>query len=439
MAKAKEKPGISKLIVGGFKSIAKRTEIEIRPLTVFCGANSSGKSSAMQPLLLMKQTLESPYDPGPLRLDGPNLRFTSAKQFNSICPGRKSPSRFQFGLQLSDGDSFESDFKVSVNEKIELVSTEYHEHPHPRYRVRTRGTAKELESIYANEARKYPGFPNYKTLICKAATSHFFAEVDAISEYADGGSTGTAIGNRRAFERDISRALHVSGHRTISSRNFGATASNSHFPGVFEAYVASLLHSWGESKSFKISLLEEDLYSLGLTWKIVARKINEAHLEISVGRLPKSLRAKQNDLVNISDVGLGVSYVLPVLVGLHAVDQAMIIYIEEPEIHLHPRAQFALAKCIVNAANRGARVVIETHSSQLLLGLQTAIAQNEIDPKHVIFHWFERDPLTGESKITAVEPDSAGRFGDWPVDFDEAVMEAQTKYLDVAEAKVVDS
>ena len=39
--------------------------IEIRPLTLLAGANSSGKSSMMQPLLLLKQTLEAPYDPGP--------------------------------------------------------------------------------------------------------------------------------------------------------------------------------------------------------------------------------------------------------------------------------------------------------------------------------------------------------------------------------------
>ena len=157
-----------------------------------------------------------------------------------------------------------------------------------------------------------------------------------------------------------------------------------------------------------------------------------------VGRLPQPTRGGAKDLVNIADVGFGVSQTLPVLVALLAAEQDQVVYIEQPEIHLHPRAQFAMAMCLINAAKRGVRVVIETHSSQLLLGLQTAIAQDEIDPKHVIFHWFQRDPLTGESQISAVEPDSAGRFGDWPVDFDEAVMEAQTKYLDIAEAKVAE-
>ena len=63
--------GITKIAVKGFKSIAEEREIDIRPLTILAGANSSGKSSIMQPLLMLKQTLEAPYDPGPLLIDGP--------------------------------------------------------------------------------------------------------------------------------------------------------------------------------------------------------------------------------------------------------------------------------------------------------------------------------------------------------------------------------
>jgi predicted ATPase len=67
--------GITRIAVEGFKSIATRQEIEIAPLTILAGANSSGKSSIMQPLLMLKQTLEATYDPGPLKIDGPNVNF----------------------------------------------------------------------------------------------------------------------------------------------------------------------------------------------------------------------------------------------------------------------------------------------------------------------------------------------------------------------------
>src|SRR5712691_6925626 len=79
--RAKAEPWtISEIQVAGFKSISEEQSIEIRPLTLLAGANSSGKSSMMQPVLLLKQTLEATYDPGPLLLNGPNVKFTSADQ-----------------------------------------------------------------------------------------------------------------------------------------------------------------------------------------------------------------------------------------------------------------------------------------------------------------------------------------------------------------------
>jgi hypothetical protein len=73
----------------GFKSLRDAVEMELRPLTLLSGRNSSGKSSLMQPLLLLKQTLEASFDYGPLRLDGPNVH--SAKP--ASCSGRARPAR----------------------------------------------------------------------------------------------------------------------------------------------------------------------------------------------------------------------------------------------------------------------------------------------------------------------------------------------------------
>src|ERR1700688_2727147 len=75
--------GITRITVQGFKSLRDETSIRIKPLTILAGANSSGKSSIMQPLLLLKQTLDAPYDPGSLKIDGENVKFTSADQFLS--------------------------------------------------------------------------------------------------------------------------------------------------------------------------------------------------------------------------------------------------------------------------------------------------------------------------------------------------------------------
>ena len=81
---------LSRITVAGFKSIGPERSIDIRPLTLLAGANSPGKSSIMQPLLLLKQTLEAGYDPGPLLLNGLKRGFTLADQ---LLAGREGTRR----------------------------------------------------------------------------------------------------------------------------------------------------------------------------------------------------------------------------------------------------------------------------------------------------------------------------------------------------------
>ncbi len=439
MAKVKEKPGISKLIVGGFKSIAKRTEIEVRPLTVFCGANSSGKSSAMQPLLLMKQTLESPYDPGPLRLDGPNVRFTSSSQF--LCASNKQASDFsiEFGVALDNVSYFASTFSCAPNKSIDLESMVIATDKVQPVKFIKGSSHKDLATLLKNTQPQTLQIDSKYTISLER--SYFFFELQLGLASQDEFYTFPHFYFRTIGQasHDILNVIHIPGLRGNPARAYKLTATGPRFPGRFEEYTASILHEWANSKDSRLKSIGNQLAELGLTWKVATKKTDDTQVEVQVGRLLKPTSGGGKDLVNIADVGFGVSQTLPVLVALLTAEPNQLVYIEQPEIHLHPRAQFALASCLVDAAKRGVRVVVETHSSQLLLGLQTAIAQDMISPKHVLFHWFERDPMSGESKISAVEPDSAGRFGDWPVDFDEAIMEAQTKYLDVAEAKVIES
>ncbi len=115
----KTPPAITSLSVSGFKSIVEEQTLEIRPLTLLAGANGSGKSSMMQPLLLLKQTLEAPYDPGPLLLDGPNVRFTSARQFRPIGSPRGEVVPFMVWLDLSDDTGFVVTFLGHENEPID--------------------------------------------------------------------------------------------------------------------------------------------------------------------------------------------------------------------------------------------------------------------------------------------------------------------------------
>lgn len=78
----------------------------------------------------------------------------------------------------------------------------------------------------------------------------------------------------------------------------------------------------------------------------------------------------------ISDVGFGMSQILPILVQITGMDEGSTLLVEQPELHLHPRAQTQLAMILAEAVSTGKkRFIVETHSEHLVRGLQLAVSQ----------------------------------------------------------------
>lgn len=112
--------GICSIGVQGFKCLAKESSIEIRPLTILAGANRSGKSTIMQSLLLMKQTLQASYDPGALLLNGPNVRLTSIDQLVSRPQVDLSNHAFTFSVEAPKSITHSITFFPSEDREIEI-------------------------------------------------------------------------------------------------------------------------------------------------------------------------------------------------------------------------------------------------------------------------------------------------------------------------------
>ena len=87
---------------------------------------------------------------------------------------------------------------------------------------------------------------------------------------------------------------------------------------------------------------------------------------------------------------------------------------------------------LADAAKRGVRLVVETHSSLLLLGVQTLVAEGKLSPELVKLHWFSRNK-DGITEVTSAELDEAGTYGEWPLDFDDVSLQVQSRYLDAVD------
>lgn len=142
------------------------------------------------------------------------------------------------------------------------------------------------------------------------------------------------------------------------------------------------------------------------------------------------------ELVSIADVGLGVSQVLPILVALLKAIPGQTVFIEQPEIHLHPKAQGKFAEVVRDAANRGVKVVVETHSSNFLLAVQTLIAKGEVKNSQVALHWFCKD-ADGNTKVDTANIEEDGSFGEWPEDFDDTLSAQQDELISAMEQRMV--
>lgn len=408
--------GLSSIEVEGFKAIGSRTEMAIRPLTILAGANSSGKSSIMQPLLLMKQTLEAPTDPGVFLLDGPNVKFTAASQVVSRF-GKEEGKGFGVRFRFVGGDDLALTYERAAEGGFEI--------------------SRMLQSGEAVEDMAIPrGWGS--DLVARPVRDRCFLSLAVMpSRDATPESVTGVIAQRSAalVRGALSRMIHLPAMRGNPERNYRTTAVGPEFPGTFEPYVASVVHQWQSGKDPRIQRLGEALARLGLTWGVDASRVDDTRIELKVGRSRERPSEGPADLVSIADVGFGVSQCLPVLVAALVAVEGQLLYIEEPEIHLHPRAQFALAEVLADAANRGVRVVVETHSSLLLTGVQALVAEGKLSPGLVALHWFSRDKV-GRTHVRSAELDEGGAFGDWPEDFAEVALDAQARYLDAAERRL---
>lgn len=429
---------ISKIAVGGFKSIVHKQEIELRPLTLLAGANSSGKSSIMQPLLLMKQTLESPSDPGTFRLDGPNVLFTRSEQLLSRIPGRTEGSDFFICLHLDENESLKVIYHRRKSGGFEIKQTIYKIHD-VVIDFSPNMAPDEIKSNLSIEALKYLELESdsYKSTGLQVYQDRCFSWLGIQIRIEDDPMPKKleVFTPSRLFLDHIIRLIHLPGLRGNPARTYQRSGVGPDFPGTFESYVASIIAEWQKSKDKKLITMGEALAELGLTWKVSAEPLDDTKVELRVGRLPHSTRGGARDLVSIADVGFGVSQVLPVVVALVVAQPGQIVYLEQPEIHLHPNAQRRLAHLLKDAALRRCIIVAETHSALLLREIQTLVATGALPPEIVKLHWFERLE-SGETKITPTDLDKNGAFGSWPEDFDNVDLESQRAYLDAVESKL---
>jgi predicted ATPase len=137
---------------------------------------------------------------------------------------------------------------------------------------------------------------------------------------------------------------------------------------------------------------------------------------------------------NFADVGFGIGQALPVLVEGLRTPPGGLFLVQEPEIHLHPDAQLAMADFLIDLCRAGRHVIVETHSEAVLLRVRKVIAEAADDhnsilkPEHVSVVYVT-SKASGGSRAEQLDLDALGRIPEWPRGFMEDVTEERMQLL----------
>ncbi|MCY4227755.1 MAG: DUF3696 domain-containing protein [Gammaproteobacteria bacterium] len=413
-------------------------EIELGKITGFFGTNSAGKSSLLQFLLLLKQTKNATDRGLVLDFGGPD-DLVNLGGFTDVVHKHDSNSRMSWnftwkmpekmGIDLRSGyserlsiknDSLETWCEVGLNhnklrnykmgykfdgrkywvEPKEGSNTDFNlnsDHPNFHF-IRSQGRVWPIRSpikthLFPDEIRylyQNTGFMSefekaYEELI---DSIYYLGPLRAHPkrQYQWAGSSPQDVGQRG--ERTIDAILAA--RRDGEKRNFGYRTRN--IP--FEEMIARHLKKLGLIQEFYVKEIADgsNLY------RVIVKK------------------SKTSPPVSLTDVGFGVSQLLPALVLLYYVPKGATILMEQPEIHLHPAVQSGLADVMLDVIkSRNVQVIVESHSEHLLRRLQLRVAKNEVSSGDVKLFFVSEN--RGKAIASDLSLNQWGEIENWPDKF----------------------
>ncbi len=436
---------LRQLQIQNFKGWKDTGTIQMSPITLFFGANSSGKSSIGQFLMMLKQTIESS--------DRKSVFYPGGK--NSVVKlGSYREMVFQRDCKNNIGFSYQWDLDDSLKVKDPISNQTYEGKAlsfdadvgladrqqnapvinHFKYQLTNKGEQVLAVGLEKKEGAKheYKAESEQYALIRKKTRGwplkeivRFYGFPDELVAYYQNADFVQSLNLRH--EKLFQSICYLGPLRTKAERLYSWGGTNPESVGYSgENTVAAILASRGRKISLGFrkatkpleQIVAESLKRMGLIEGFDVKPISEQRQEYEVKVCTKGSK----DWVDLPDVGFGVSQVLPVLVQCFYASPGSIILMEQPEIHLHPSAQSALADVMIdvinsreNGADRNIQLVIETHSEHFLRRLQRRIAEGAISQKRVSAYFanITKTPAT----LEPLQIDLFGSIENWPEDF----------------------
>lgn len=340
--------------------------IPLANLTLMTGLNGMGKSSAIQSLLVLRQSFQQGLLPdGGLALNGDLVNIGTAK---AMLYEHAQHDHIGISLAWNNNDN-DTTFLFSYDKNTDI-----------------------LKPVLKPDVMKF-----FKESLFTDRFQYLHAE---------------RLGPRVTYP--VSQH-HVRNHNQLGSKG----EYTSHFLNLFGSTLKvseKLQHTNGQSNL----LIHQVAAWLGEVSPGVDLHLS-TYTDMDVMNLEYSFPStkERSNHFRATSVGFGITYTLPIIVALLAAQPGDLLIMENPEAHLHPQGQVRIGELISRVANAGVQLIVETHSDHILNGIRIAVRQGRCNHNKVAIHYFSRRQKDYRSYSDFESPkiDKDGRIDPWPDGF----------------------
>ncbi len=344
-------------------------------LTLLSGSNASGKSSVLQALVLLHQTMKDHEWSTRLLLNGSELQLGTVTDVVDKVTGRN-----RFGIGVVDDESVvnwmfevESRADADMSAQIAFLAIDGVQHGEP-------------EAL------------------------HFLLPIDSTPEAKDLANrlrrlcflTAERVGPRELYPLEDPKSTLAVGPR-------GESAMSLLHWGREERVVDKLVLPGAVPK--RLHQVEMRMREFFPGCAIKLQQVPGAN-GVTLGLQTSGTTGFHRPI----HVGFGLTQVLPVVVAALSAQPADLLLIENPEVHLHPAGQALMGRFLACVASAGIQVILETHSDHVLNGVRRAVKANVVQSDDVCVHFFRDRELEGDQVISPAI-DSEGNLDAWPDGF----------------------
>ena len=427
---------LNRLRLENFKAW-READLKLGKVTGLFGTNSSGKSSLLQLLLLLKQTNNATDRGLVLDLGGPadlvNLgtfkdavhRHDESKRMSWLLEwtlpdvlkvsdplGRRSDvvfeddclqARCEVGLRQARLWAYEMGYRFDDTD-FTLIGRG------------GAGTKFDLQtdsgsfSFRRNVGRAWPLPRPIKTHLFPVEARNFFQNTGLLGDF------------ELAYENMMDSIYYLGPLRQHPQREYhwsGSTADGVGESGEWTIDAILAATRDGETRSLGYRKRRKPFQEMLSHWLNELGLIHEFRIE-EIAKGTNLYRAMVKTTAEsvptaLIDVGFGVSQVLPALVLLYYVPEGSTVLMERPEIHLHPSVQSGLADAMLSVAEaRDVQVIVESHSEHLMRRLQRRVAEEEVSSDDVRLYFVSTEQ--GEARASDLQLNEWGEIENWPMD-----------------------